>query len=329
MNIKKTVLFGMMLCAPSDSVFGIDFKYRSSIQELRDLEKQKMEKVIKIFLSYRQGLDSSVEEIDQQFQQQLMSQCMMIFAKYSDIFANIVDLDYGVDYNVVFQTLSNRIKDDEELTDLTKNLVIFACKWGETILENVKHIKNGAVPTDQDILTVCAEFVPLQIDAVQIVFDYVVSSYNYLEKQFKKNGFLTDDDMAHVVKHLGDSIKLPKKGHFAWNELVTILHNGLKNAPQEVRVLVVSSMNEIMRRPDLKFISKLLQGTADLRREVVKTHGVNKEKLAGYGRMVDLFIAQLDRLAAQSIIKAQENSKQNVTKYEQIVKMISKMLFKN
>ncbi len=326
MNSKKIVLLGMMLFAASDCVVGIDFKYESSVPKLYDLEKQKIEKVSKLFLSYHKEFDDSVDKIGQQFEQQLMPKFMMIFAKYSDLFEDIIKYDQGSDYKAVLQTLSNRIKDDEELTDFAKNLVVFACKWGEIILEDIKKEANFA---GQDVLIIGSDLIPQHIDSVQIVFDYVVSSYSYLEKQFKKNGSLTDDDMAHIVKHLGDFIKFPKKGHAAWNELISILHNGLKYAPQEVRVFVFSSMNEIMRRPDLKFICKLLQGTADLRREVVKTNGMNQEKLAGYGRMVDLFIAQLDRLAAQSITKAHQDSKQNVTKNEQIVKMISKMLFKN
>lgn len=322
MSIKRILLSSVFLFGSIMSVqeLTIEDYFFCNVPKLRALEEQKFEKLLK-------GVSGKGIVISEQDQKQIIGQSeallmrlMLVFSRCSDLVEELDQVYQMLDAKQLKSLMvkfSARIRKDQELTNLIKNLVEVGCKH----LPVDKAVFLCGNLSNAETMAALTEYVPKNMDVVQIVMEHAVWSNAYLKKQLDTKKALTIDDLCYSIEQLGVIAKAPKKSQEFWSDLVIAIQKGMKDLPQDLCRDMLKYVENSLRKPELEVSMKFLAPLVKLRSEIIATKGADQGKLIGYGKLIDQFVAQAHKAQKQSI----------VTK-NQIIKSIAvleKLIFKN
>lgn len=287
----------------------------SSVPALNKLEEQKIEKLVNSLLSNQSPTKSlPMSEQEAARYQMLMMRLIGVAGKYGAILSEAQDAEALLPNKQAATAkvkssllkLSNQIQQEPELTNLVKNLIVVACKHIVLIAEMAvaspyyAKIESGNM-TEAEILALFADYVPKDLDIAQVLIEHSVLSYGYLKAQILAKQNLTLEDLAYVMQQLGVIAKLPAKGQEAWNDIVIAIFKGMNDLPADIRGYFIAQVEQTVRKPELDLGFKLLAGMAKLRQEVIKTKGVDQNKLIAYSKMLDQVIVQVAKGSNQVV----------------------------
>lgn len=334
MSIKKILLSTIFLCGsivPVAEPEMIDYFF-CNIPNLRALDQKKFDALVKGFTVKGVALtQQEQQQIDMQTQV-LVLRLLQVYQKYAALFQGSgveAELDLQAKANCAKFLLSqyaSEIQQDQELTTLVKNLAEFVCKILCLSIDKVvysKHfekIKSGTI-SQADIMGLFANYFPKDIDVVQIGMDYIVWNHGYLKKQLDAKKSLTIDDLCYSAQQFGVIAKLPKKTQEIWNELFLALQKGLKDLPQDLSRELLKTTEDSLRKSELEIGIKLLASIAKLRSEIVATRCADQNKLIGYGKLMDQYIAQMHKAQKQAVVTKNQRIKS--------LMIVEKLIFKN
>jgi len=315
MSMKNMLFAAVFFCGSALSPQGQDqffgqSKFFCSVKKLNELELEKAVQFVQgmqmqgneSFILTEQDAQNAMIEW-QKLELRLEKYLVLLehIAEVSDGFID-VDADSKELKNAV-QELLKRAQQDPEITNLVKNLVAFGCKYFTEIVETVADLSVAC--DEEEIFNLFAEYLPKNIDVVQILMDQIVSCNQYEIKQLQSKKSLTIDDYCHCWRQFGVALKLPKKSLDGWNNLIIAIQKGVKDLPQDLRN-EFSAFHYMMRSSDFEQGTKLLSSVAKMRKEVVATKGADQAKLTAYAKLLDQYIAHEQKAYNKNMTSASQ-----------------------
>ena len=338
MSIKNLLLCSLLICnaVVADQKINDISNFISNVPKLNSIEQQKL-------MKYLQESNNNFEDLSKEEKDAALNNIVLrsiaLSEKYSNFIKSFEDISQNCENNDIklfitkikplLKNFLNHIKEDKELTNLSKNLVDFACKQLIAFLDKISnnlnlcdYIKQGNCTSQEEdlIIKLLNDYLPTHIDIVQISLDHSIYSYEYLAKQLASRGSLTIDDLSHVFIQYGIALKLPKASQIILNDFMIAFCAGVKDLPQNVSNDLLKPIEEIISKPELAPGFKLLSAMSKLRKNIVSSNGADKEKLMGYSKLIDQIIAQ--------ITKSQNTKSQNKNYRAHYIAILEKLIFK-
>ncbi|MBI2352866.1 hypothetical protein HYV11_01315 [Candidatus Dependentiae bacterium] len=223
--------------------------------------------------------------------------------------------------DVLEKDLSVKMQQDQDLTVFSKEFIEMSIRSCRKIVQALpQHF------TDSYIAELLIPHIE-SLDSNQIAIDHLLWSYTYLNNQFIKNGGqLFFDDLAYVFKQFGLRVQLPALGQEIFNDFINVLCEGLKQLPYQDQKDLLFSIEKLCGTSKNDFLFKLLENTAKMRRDIVKTNGADTGKLVGYEKMFNSLIIQINKKINNDMKKQENMNSMNVVK---LIKITERLLFLN
>ncbi len=322
MSIKKILLSSIFLfgsIAPVQDPQIADYFF-CNVPKLRALEEQKLEALLKGFGSRDIVMSEQERQQIKGQSEALLMRLMLVFSRYSDLVEEFDQVNQMLDAKQIKSLMvkfSARIRKDQELTNLIKNLVEVSCKH----LPVDKAVFLCGNLSNAEIMAALAEYVPKNMDVVQICMEYIVWNNAYLKKQLDAKKVLTIDDLCYSIQQLSVIAKASKKSQEFWSDLVLAIQKGMKDLPQDLCRDMLKSVENSLRKPELEMGMKFFAPLVKLRSEIIATQYADQGKLIGYGKLLDQFIVQIHKAQKQTVV-----TKNQATKG---VMILGNLIFKN
>lgn len=223
--------------------------------------------------------------------------------------------------------ISKKMQQDKELTLLVKSLAeVFDSYFDECV--------DAQDCAQQQLLKIMAQYFPETVDLNQVHLDYIVWSYEYLEKRLYKKEILKVDDISYVLKqfvyymkqHIPFSTLLSlKKSYEMWMSLVGALEKGLHDQPKDVSRYFLEKVERFIKNPEMKSCFDMIKSMSNVRQDVIKHASKNKNKsvdalkIKEYEQLLDSTINQLSKVIGKHV-----GNKKTETKF---FTMTEKLLF--
>lgn len=218
--------------------------------------------------------------------------------------------------NIIYQELVN----DPELTVFTKE--VFRVCAHEFATDNFEKFANRLLANsnmdNQEKLELIKQYMPQEKNLVPALVNFAIWRMIYMKSKLAENNTLSVDDIIYPLQHFADVVKLPKKSHRIWQDIVVAAGQTIKELPEPmVTNLLDVVKNGVQIEEQLEMVS-LLQSISAMRNDLMNRseNNISEEEYHNY----EAFLGKWAQ--CQSLIHEATFTPLNQAIY-------SKMLFKN